>query len=176
MTAHAEMFGPGPGRVARIAAGRAVFRLRVAAAGLGLASRYGVALKPDRPDLLARVVVERTGQVDPVLAQSPPERTDLREAALAEGVRLTWLTDDPMVVVLSTEGDTAVEAVAAGLALERVLRAASAYGLSPTFCDQPPEGLLDAGRPQVMIWLAHHTVRAAPVPWTCSSSTVGSAV
>jgi hypothetical protein len=222
------------GRAMRIAAGAAVFNLRVAAAHLGLDTWFGLAPNRDEPDLLARVVVEdskapdaglrslyrevarRHTQRQPAPPVGIPEgiRTAVMRAAFDEGAELTWLseleagavldlvreadlrgvvdwrrtaerrrwvggtrTDDgvpaavlgprstaypavvrdlgaspmdrlrpvalfekqPAFAVLSTAGDTDVDQLTAGMALERVLLTATKHGLSASFLNQPLE-------------------------------------
>ena len=108
------------GRNMRIAAGAAVFNLRVAAAHLGLHTWYDLTPDPDVPDLAARVVVETSAGADtelwslyreiprrhtnrgPAAAAeiSVPVRTALLRAAVTEGAELTWLDDRHAEAVL----------------------------------------------------------------------------
>lgn len=222
------------GRAMRIAAGAATFNLRCAAASMGYGTWFGLFPDGAQPELVARIVVERTADPDPVLQQlftqiprrhtsrvpvrpvplATDDRIALTRAAFAEEAELTWLpaaevkevlallvdtdlreigdwhrsaerahwvggdrvTDgipsaalgprstsypspvrdlganpadrarpaqsferDPALAVLSTEGDTPADQLAAGLALERVLLTATREGLTASFLNQPLE-------------------------------------
>jgi hypothetical protein len=114
------------GRAMRIAAGAAAFNLRCAAASVGLGSWFGLAPNASEPDLVARIVVQPTGEPDPTLKQlsteiprrhtsrvpvrpvplSAEDRIMLTRAALAEGAELTWLAPPQTKQVLDLLVDT----------------------------------------------------------------------
>jgi hypothetical protein len=114
------------GRAMRIAAGAAVFNLRCAAASLGLSSWFGLMPNPHEPDLVARLVIEETDQVDRALLAlypqvprrhtsrapgrpvepAPTTRVELMQAAVAEGAALTWLPKASVSEVLDMLLDT----------------------------------------------------------------------
>lgn len=114
------------GRAMRIAAGAATFNLRCAAASMGYGTWFGLLPDTTRPELVARLVVERTPDPDPVLqhlfTQIPRRHTSrvpvrpvplaaddriaLTRAAFAEEADLTWLPPAQVKEVLDLLIDT----------------------------------------------------------------------
>lgn len=138
-------------RARRIATGAAIFDLRCAAASLGFDSWVSICPYPEDPGLAARIVVEPTSLPDQDLLElynqtlmlgkprstAPLDRAAqiaLTRAAVIENIRLTWLPR-PLtgLATLSTDHDEPRDQLLIGIARQRVLLTARAYGV-PVSC------------------------------------------
>jgi hypothetical protein len=141
------------GRGLRLSCGAALLNLRLAATQVGREAVVRLLPDPHRPALLAAVRLarrRRAGRSERLLyaatlrpfssrpagdtgPPSPAVLNELVAAARLEGVRFVGLSEEGASALLATSGDSPVDWLRAGQALQRVLLGCAVLGVSASF-------------------------------------------